>query len=316
MPSDDGNSGQVLTTDGSGGLSWTSNGNGDVVGPASATDDAVVRFDGTTGKLIQNSAVTIADTTGNITGGTYNKVTITAPASGSTLTVADGKTLTANSTLTLAGTDAKTLTVNASLTLSGTDSTVMTFPATSTTVAGLGIAQTFTQDQTIAGNLTLNGQGDVRFADGDSSNWVAFQGAANISSNVTWTLPAADGSNGQVLSTDGTGALSWITPSSGTSITISNDTSTATNLYPTFVSSTSGTASTLNTGNAKLLYKPSTGELQASAPVALNGIFVNANTIAANYTVDTGFNGLSAGPVTVNGGVTVTVASGSVWTVV
>jgi len=170
MPSDDGNSGQVLTTDGSGGLSWTSNGNGDVVGPASATDDAVVRFDGTTGKLIQNSAVTIADTTGNITGGTYNKVTITAPASGSTLTVADGKTLTANSTLTLAGTDAKTLTVNASLTLSGTDSTVMTFPATSTTVAGLGIAQTFTQDQTIAGNLTLNGQGDVRFADGDSSN--------------------------------------------------------------------------------------------------------------------------------------------------
>ena len=29
---------------------------GDVVGPASATDNAVVRFDGTTGKLVQNSA--------------------------------------------------------------------------------------------------------------------------------------------------------------------------------------------------------------------------------------------------------------------
>jgi hypothetical protein len=39
---------------------------GDVAGPASATDNAVVRFDGTTGKLIQNSAVTIADTTGDI----------------------------------------------------------------------------------------------------------------------------------------------------------------------------------------------------------------------------------------------------------
>jgi hypothetical protein len=34
---------------------------GDVVGPASATDNAIVRFDGTTGKLIQNSSVTIAD---------------------------------------------------------------------------------------------------------------------------------------------------------------------------------------------------------------------------------------------------------------
>lgn len=34
---------------------------GDVVGPASATDNAIVRFDGTTGKLVQDSAVTIAD---------------------------------------------------------------------------------------------------------------------------------------------------------------------------------------------------------------------------------------------------------------
>jgi hypothetical protein len=42
-------------------------GTGDVTGPASATDNAIVRFDGTTGKLIQNSTVTIADTTGDIT---------------------------------------------------------------------------------------------------------------------------------------------------------------------------------------------------------------------------------------------------------
>lgn len=44
-----------------------SNAAGGVVGPASATDNAVARFDSTTGKLIQNSAVTIADTTGDIT---------------------------------------------------------------------------------------------------------------------------------------------------------------------------------------------------------------------------------------------------------
>lgn len=35
--------------------------NGDVVGPASATDNAVARFDGTTGKLIQNSTVLASD---------------------------------------------------------------------------------------------------------------------------------------------------------------------------------------------------------------------------------------------------------------
>lgn len=50
---------------------------GDVVGPASATDNAVTRYDGTTGKLIQNSVVTMDDT-GNVAGvlsETYNTVT-------------------------------------------------------------------------------------------------------------------------------------------------------------------------------------------------------------------------------------------------
>lgn len=42
---------------------------GDVVGPASATDNAIARFDTTTGKLIQNSVVTVSDT-GGIAGAT------------------------------------------------------------------------------------------------------------------------------------------------------------------------------------------------------------------------------------------------------
>lgn len=49
----------ALTSDGAGNLSWTSPGN--VIGPASATDNAIPRFDGTTGKVIQNSGITIAD---------------------------------------------------------------------------------------------------------------------------------------------------------------------------------------------------------------------------------------------------------------
>lgn len=44
--------------------------NATALGPSSSTDNAIVRFDGTTGKLVQNSAVTIADTTGQITWGT------------------------------------------------------------------------------------------------------------------------------------------------------------------------------------------------------------------------------------------------------
>ena len=56
-----GTAGQVLTSNGAGAPTWATNGNGDVVGPASATDNAIARFDLTTGKLIQNSGITIDD---------------------------------------------------------------------------------------------------------------------------------------------------------------------------------------------------------------------------------------------------------------
>ncbi len=63
---------------------------------------------------------------------------------------------------------------------------------------------------TMTGNLTLNAQSDLRLADSDSSNWVALQAPATVTSNVTWTLPATDGTADQVLQTNGTGTLGWI----------------------------------------------------------------------------------------------------------
>ena len=91
---------------------------------------------------------------------------------------------------------------------------------------------------------------------------------------------------------------------------ISNDTSTASDLYPTFVDATSGTALDIYTSNAQYLFKPSTGELKVKAPVASNGILVNATTMTANYTIATGTNGLSVGPFTIDSGVTLTIDSG------
>lgn len=96
---------------------------------------------------------------------------------------------------------------------------------------------------------------------------------------------------------------------------LSNDTSTASNLYPVFAGATTGTAENLYTGNAYLLYKPSTGELQARVPVASNGIVVNSLTVATSYTIAAGYSGSSAGPITVASGAVVTVSSGSRWVV-
>lgn len=50
--------------------------------------------------------------------------------------------------------------------------------------------------------------------------------------------------------------------------------------------------------------------------VSSSGLWENSATVNADYTVSSGNNALSAGPVTVASGVNVTVSSGSVWTVV
>ena len=72
-------------------------------------------------------------------------------------------------------------------------------------------------------NPTNSGVGNtnqLRFLElaANGTNYVGFKGADNIASNVIWTLPSADGTSGQVLSTNGSGTLSWTTASSGSSI--------------------------------------------------------------------------------------------------
>ncbi len=88
-----------------------------------------------TGKLVFDGTPTlVTPVLGVATATSINKVAITAPATSATLTILDGKTLTANK----------------SLTLDGTDSTTMTFPTTSATIARTDAANTFTGVQTFS----------------------------------------------------------------------------------------------------------------------------------------------------------------------
>jgi hypothetical protein len=121
----------------------------------------------------------------------------------------------------------------------------------------------------VTGDLTLNAQSDLRFADADSSNWVAFQAPSTVSANVTWTLPATDASvSGYALKSNGAGQLSW---------------------------GLAGGA--LGTGTDQIFYE-------------------NDQTVTGNYSITAGKNAMTAGPVTVNSGVTVTVPSGSSWSII
>jgi hypothetical protein len=62
--------------------------------------------------------------------------------------------------------------------------------------------------------IRVNATGELKLYDSDDSNYVSFKSAGTVSSNVAWVLPSADGSSGQMLSTNGSGTLSWATASS------------------------------------------------------------------------------------------------------
>ena len=59
--------------------------------------------------------------------------------------------------------------------------------------------------------IRLPNQNEVRFGDADNSNYVALRAGATVASNLSFTLPTADGTNGQAIVTDGSGALSFAT---------------------------------------------------------------------------------------------------------
>ena len=74
-----------------------------------------------------------------------------------------------------------------------------------------------------------------------------------------------------------------------------------------------GQGTTTPNQSANFTYNGTT--LTAQVMRASNGIVVNSKTVSANYTIATGDSAMSAGPITVNSGVSVTVSSGSRWVV-
>ncbi|MBM4253140.1 MAG: hypothetical protein FJ146_14300 [Deltaproteobacteria bacterium] len=223
--------GQVLTFDGA---KWV------------AASPGVAGFGAGEGVVVTNAGGTSTISLAEIgTSGTYTKVTtnrygqITA---GATLTAADIPTLDAakigtgllgranggtgvNSTATFP-TSGVIVTEDASQTLTNKSLTAASLTAaiiTSGTVAGHSLITGATNitttgsigaaSATLGGNLTLNGNGTnasrLVLGDKGTANFVALKSADTLSSSVVWTLPPADGSAGQVLSTDGSGALGW-----------------------------------------------------------------------------------------------------------
>ena len=152
--------------------------------------------------------------------------------------------------------------------------------------------------KTFNGNVTLNAQGDLRFADSDSSNWVAFQAPATVASNVTWTLPNADGTSGQTLQTNGSGTLSWVTPSATVDKIEEGNTSAEvvdTGSDGHFKVTTEGTERLRCDSSGRLLVGTS------SAYVGYGGSSSNKLQIAGSQYTDAGLSAFVFGSTTVGG---------------
>jgi hypothetical protein len=362
---------------------------GDVVGPSSATDNAVARFDTTTGKLLQNSVVLVGDTgvvTGvteltastkvvsphfdaqNSAGGALRNASGTAQlqwggGGGNNLSVDVAININpANAQVAISPTGTGSVAINPAtagtmnnMVIGGTTPLAITGTTiTATSFVGSGASLTNVVNSAAAGTgISVSAStGAVTITNTAPDQTVAISSGTGIS--VSGTYPnftvtnTAPSSGGTVTSVTGTAP---IVSSGGNTPAISMPAATSSvNGYLTSTdwttfnnkSNTTGTVTSVGgTGTVSGISLSGTvtssgnltlgGTLDLSSPPAIgntapntvagtviqatNGIVVNSNTVSASYTIPSGSSAMSAGPMTVASGQTVTVSSGSRWVV-
>lgn len=139
-------------------------------------------------------------------------------------------------------------------------------------------------------DIQTNAQAGIRFADSNSSNYVKLAGPATIASNFTLTLPTADGTDGQVLKTDGSGTLSFGTGS----LPVTNRTTADSNTYYIAMSDqTSGSETELSIADGtRLNYIPNANS--GTGRLTVGNISISASTVS---------NSTTSGALIVTGGV-------------
>ena len=326
-------------------LPGSTSGSVQIVPTAAAGTGTVLTLPATTGTVITSgdtgtvTSTMIADGTivnGDISASAAIAVSKLAASTISGITLGNNlNTLTLNvsgtglsGSTTYNGSAAATFTVTSNATSANTASTVVARDASGNFSAGTITASLSGTATQVSNSLTA----------GTGLSGTAYNGSAA----QTWSLAASGvtaGSYGSataipVLTIDSYGR---VTAASTSSITVGNGTLTmavsGTGLSgsASFTANASGNSTFTVTSNATsantastIVARDANGDFTAGTVTAVDGFqatsaapfFLNATTVAANFTIPTNYNAMSAGPVTIADGVTVTVPDGSVWTIV
>ena len=276
---------------------------------------------------VESRIQAVSATSNNVTGLTATGPEINAVADVSAITIDTGTAIASNDGIAVFDSSASSIgyfDVDLLDTyFSGTTKTLTNKTLTSPVVTGMHLNDS---GFTVEGSAADGNDTTVAFTNPTANRTITFPDATgNVA--VFTTAPAAaiaDGTNGQVLTTNGSGVLSFATTSGYThpnhtgEVTSSSDGATviADNIVDeanlkVSNSPTNGYFLSAQSGN--------TGGLTWAevATGAVNDIFYeNGQTVDANYTITSSKNAVSAGPVSIASGVTVTVPSGSRWAVV
>lgn len=267
---------------------------------------------GTTGSnqvVLKTSPTLVTPVLGVAAATTINKVTLTAPASGSTLTIADGKTLTASNTLTLTGTDTSSVAFGAGGTVAYTGTDLGQFASTSSATL-----KTLISDET--------GTGGVLVFSTSPTFTTPILGTPTSGTLTNCTLPVG-GITGM-----GTGVGTFLTTPSSANLLSAMTTSTGSgNLVfattPTLVTPVLGVASA-TTINKVTLTTPASGStltiadgktLTASNTLTFTGTDSSSVAFGGGGTVLYGNQTITlSGEATGSGTTAITVAAADGWT--
>jgi len=327
-----GTSGQVLTSAGSAATpTWTTPAVGTVTS-VSGTTGRITSTGGATPVIDLASGVATAGTTGSstlipvVTIDTYGRVTSITTASNPQGTVTS---VTGTSPVVSSGGATPAISMPAATTsvngyLTSTDWNTFNNKG-SGTVTSVSATAPITSSGGATPNLAMPAATTAVSGYLTSTDWTTFnnKGSGTVTSVAALTL----GTTGTDLSS--TVATGTTTPvitlqvptasASNRGALSSTDWSTFNGKAPAVTYTTNyvpfGQGTTTPNLSSSFTYTTGTGNLSAPVVSASNGLVVNSATVSASYSIPSGSNAMSVGPVTVASGQTVTVASGNRWVV-